>query len=78
MLSRFMTSPLAAHMDAARRILRRIKGTTTYGISFSKENNLDLQAFANSDWACDLDGQKFTSGMLLELRETLTSGRSKL
>lgn len=69
MLICFMTSPLAIHVEAAKKDLCYIRGTTTHGILFPSINNLILQAFANSDWVRDPEGPKSTSRMLLKLRE---------
>jgi len=35
LISRFMENPRASHLQAAKRILRYVQGTVTYGISYS-------------------------------------------
>ncbi|KAH0772386.1 hypothetical protein KY290_012557 [Solanum tuberosum] len=44
-LSRFLNSPSELHMQAAKRVLRYVKGTMDYGVKFSKCKNFKLQGF---------------------------------
>ena len=43
-VSRFMHLPQVLHMDAVMRILRYLKGTSSKGVFFRKNDNLDLIA----------------------------------
>ena len=55
-LSRFMANPGYAHWSALKRVLRYIKGTLDYGITYSgnvngrTENNPQPQVFADSSF----------------------------
>ncbi|XP_047156314.1 uncharacterized mitochondrial protein AtMg00810-like [Vigna umbellata] len=53
LISRFMGNPKKSHMSAAKRVLRYIKGTTSYGILFPygmEKNELKLVGYADSDY----------------------------
>ena len=51
-VSRFMQKPLYVHWLACLHLVRYLKGTTDYGISFSRSNWMNhlLCAFSDSDW----------------------------
>ena len=45
MLAKYVKSPSKGHIDAAKRVLRYIKGTINKGITFSTHNNSRLAAY---------------------------------
>jgi len=49
-------------MQAAKRVLRYVKGTMDYGVKFSKCQNFKLQGFSDSDWGGSTEDMKSTSG----------------
>ena len=61
-VSRFMHMPQIQHMTALMRILRYLTGTSSQGLLFGKNDNLDLLAYTDADWAGDIDDRKSTSG----------------
>uniref|UniRef100_A0A2N9FQ69 Integrase catalytic domain-containing protein n=1 Tax=Fagus sylvatica TaxID=28930 RepID=A0A2N9FQ69_FAGSY len=50
-LSQFMSRPTNAHLTAANRVLRYIKGTSGQGLFFPSDCSLQLKAFSDLDWA---------------------------
>lgn len=48
-LSRFIHSSNKKHMNAAKRVLRYLRGTINYQILFSKVESEELISFSNSD-----------------------------
>jgi hypothetical protein len=62
LLSRYMEHPTKLHLQAARKILRYLKGTVDYGVFYKKGGNEELVAYTDSDYASDLDDRKSTSG----------------
>uniref|UniRef100_A0A803NB30 Reverse transcriptase Ty1/copia-type domain-containing protein n=1 Tax=Chenopodium quinoa TaxID=63459 RepID=A0A803NB30_CHEQI len=48
-VSRFMHLPQVQHMTAVMRILRYLKGTSSTGIYFDKNDHLDLIAYTDAD-----------------------------
>ena len=61
-----MSKPIFAHLEAAKRVLRYIKGTLHHGICFSP-SALTLTAFSNVDWAGDPTNRHSTTGLLVFL-----------
>ena len=62
LISRFMEKPKEAHCQAAKRILRYVKGTKRFGILYTTSENSELVGYTDSDWAGNVDDQKSTSG----------------
>eukprot|EP00253_Pinus_taeda_P025156 PITA_25156 len=52
-VSRYMHEPHELHWNAAKRILRYVQGTITFGIHYAAGNALNLLGFTDSDWAGD-------------------------
>ncbi|KAJ8759578.1 hypothetical protein K2173_007207 [Erythroxylum novogranatense] len=50
-VSQFTQHPTMSHFKCLRRILRYLKGTIQYGLSFSADTSLFLSAFSDADWA---------------------------
>lgn len=48
-LSCFMQKPRSCHFVAAKRILRYLKGTTTYGLKFTRTKVVKLSRFSDND-----------------------------
>jgi len=64
-LSRYMEKPQQQHWNGVKRVLKYIKGTISYGISFIiGSNNTEMEAYCDADWAGDLDSRRSTSGWL--------------
>ncbi|XP_057543911.1 uncharacterized mitochondrial protein AtMg00810-like [Amaranthus tricolor] len=61
-VSRFMHKPQIHHMTVVMGILRYLKKTNSRGLLFRKNDNLDLLAYTDADWAGDRDGKKSTLG----------------
>uniref|UniRef100_A0A803LPC8 Reverse transcriptase Ty1/copia-type domain-containing protein n=1 Tax=Chenopodium quinoa TaxID=63459 RepID=A0A803LPC8_CHEQI len=76
-VSRFMHLPQVQHMTVVMRILRYLKGTSSTGIYFDKNDHLDLIAYTDADWAGDRDGRKSTSGYFTLVGGNLVTWRSK-
>lgn len=60
-VSRFMEKPTVMHKNAAKRILRYIKGTLNFGLIYTKDsrNNL-LTGYSDSDLAGHVQDRKST------------------
>jgi len=58
-ISRFMSNPTEVHLQAAKRILRYLKGTINYGIFYKKNENKQLIAYTDSDYARDLTDKEY-------------------
>lgn len=71
---RYMEAPTSTHFKAAKRILRYIKSTTSFGLLYSYYNNFKLIGYSDSDWAGDQDNRKSTSGFVLCIGNTHLHG----
>ena len=60
--SRFQSNPKVSHLNTVKRIIKYIGGTCDYGLFYSKESNLSLTGFSDSDWAGNVDDRKSTTG----------------
>ena len=68
----FMHTPTDLHMQAAKRILRFLKGTLDHGLWF-KKSPLTLSAFSDADWAGCVYDRRSTSGFCVYLGTNLIS-----
>ncbi|XP_069146145.1 uncharacterized mitochondrial protein AtMg00810-like [Solanum lycopersicum] len=67
LISRYMESPTAIHLLAAKRIFRYLQGTKDFGLFYKKGEKSDLIGFVDSDYADDQDDRKSTSGYVFVL-----------
>ncbi len=65
-LSQFMSNPGQEHFQGIKRILRYLKGTLNFGLKFEAQDglNVNLQGYADADWAGDVNTRKYTSGYI--------------
>ena len=62
-----MENPIELHLQAAKRVLRYLKGTTGFGIFYKKGGDDKLVAYTNSDYVGDLEDRKSTLGYVFLL-----------
>jgi hypothetical protein len=67
MVCRFMSDPRLEHWNAAKRILRYMKGTYNLGLEYQNGGNVQLAGYTDSDWAGDTDDRKSTFGYIFYL-----------
>ncbi|XP_057779868.1 secreted RxLR effector protein 161-like [Salvia miltiorrhiza] len=69
----YQSNPKEAHMDAAKRIPKYLKGTPNIGIWYPADDNFKLSGYSDSDFAgCKID-RKSTSGTCQFLGNKLIS-----
>jgi hypothetical protein len=71
-----MHSPTDTHLIAAKRILRYVKGSLSSRLLF-QPGSLNLQAYADADWAGDPIDRRSTSGYVVFLGSTPITWVSK-
>ena len=77
LLSIFMHCASEVHFQAAKRIVRYIKGTTNYGIKYSYCQNFKLHDFSDSEWASSIDDMRSTTGFCFSFGFRIFSWSSK-
>ena len=75
--SRFQSNPKVSHLNAVKRIIKYVSGTCDYGLFYSKESNLSLAGFSDSDWAGNADDRKSTIGGCFYVGANLVAWMSK-
>ena len=77
MVGIFQYAPKQINLVNVKRILKYLKGAVTYGLQYPRNQNLQLSAYSDADWANCLDERKRTSGGALFLGEYLVAWMSK-
>ncbi|KAI5334598.1 hypothetical protein L3X38_024731 [Prunus dulcis] len=67
LLARFMHNPSKKHMGTAKRVLRYIQGTISYGIAYEKGKGAVLIGYCDNDWSGSEDDMRSTSGYAFNL-----------
>ena len=81
-LSRYVSNPSEIHIAAGKRLLRYLKGTISYGIIYSNNNNNPsnsyISGYTDADYAGDINTAKSTFGYIFFLANGPISWKSKL
>ncbi|KAH9726481.1 retrovirus-related pol polyprotein from transposon RE2 [Citrus sinensis] len=75
--SQFMANSLQPHWLACKRVLRYLKETIDYGMTFKRSDSLDPVIYTDAYWGSDIDDKRSTSGYCVFLGENLISWSSK-
>ncbi|XP_074327046.1 secreted RxLR effector protein 161-like [Apium graveolens] len=76
-INRFLEHPTVMHMNAAKCVLRYIKGTLDYGLVYSRENsNNVLAGYSDSDLAGNIEDRKSTREVAFYLNDSLITWMS--
>ncbi|XP_019095613.1 PREDICTED: uncharacterized protein LOC109130484 [Camelina sativa] len=76
-LSQYMHSPTDQHWQAAKRVLRYLKGTPTHVVFLKRHNPLSVHAYSDADWAGDVDDYVSTNAYVTYLGHNPVSWSSK-
>jgi len=71
-----MHAPTESHWAVVKRILRYLKGTSSYGIHLTHGSSLSLHGFTYADWAWSVDDRKSISRYIDFLGTTPVSWKS--
>jgi len=73
-VSRFVQRPTTENLQAVKRILCYVEGTTDYGLHYLRCSGAEhFIGYSDNDLACDIDPSKSTSGTLFFLGKRLIS-----
>ncbi|XP_057958470.1 secreted RxLR effector protein 161-like [Malania oleifera] len=67
MLKRYQNNPGMEHWKAIKKVLRYLKGTRHYMLTYRKFDQLEVIGYSDSDFARCVDSQKSTFGYLFLL-----------
>ncbi|KAG5253229.1 RmlC cupins superfamily protein [Salix suchowensis] len=77
LLSQFMQKPCQPHLDAAYHVLRYLKSSPGQGLFFPSQNDLQIKAYCDADWAsCPMTRRSIT-GFYIFLGTAPISWKSK-
>ncbi|XP_070664639.1 secreted RxLR effector protein 161-like [Malus domestica] len=76
-ISRYMERPTEMYLNAAKRILRYVKGTINYEVFYNSQGGSDFVGFTDSDYAGDIDDRKSTSGHVFMINSGAITWSSK-
>ena len=77
LISRYMERPTETHLQTAKRVLRYVKGTVSFGLFYKKGGNEELVGYTDSDYVGDQNDRKSTSGYVFILSSSVVSWSSK-
>jgi histone deacetylase 1/2 len=69
----YLHVPTTDHWTTAKRILRYVKETTKFGITFKPSSSTLLSGFSDADWAGDIDDRRSTCGFAIFVGPNMVS-----
>jgi hypothetical protein len=76
-VSRYMSNPQAAHLNAVTHVLRYLRKTSNYGLFYQHSPNNRIEGFTNTDWASCPKTRRSTRGYMFTLSGATITWQSK-
>jgi hypothetical protein len=76
-LSKFINDPSSDHEVAFKRVLRYLKGTINEGVNYKGQGPIQLEGWADADYAGDADDRRSTTGFVVTINGGPVSWVSK-
>jgi hypothetical protein len=76
-LSQFLVEPRRVHIVAAKRVMRYLKGTLDFSLSYNGDHDFRLNGYTDSDWVGSVSDGKSTSGCCFNLGSAMISWQSR-
>ncbi|XP_071699199.1 uncharacterized mitochondrial protein AtMg00810-like [Rutidosis leptorrhynchoides] len=76
-VSQFLHAPTTDHFQVVKRIIRYVKGTLVYGLSFQHASQPSLLGYSDADWTRCLETRRSTYGYSIFLGGNLVSWSAK-
>jgi hypothetical protein len=76
-LSQFLVEPRHVHLVAAKHVMRYLKGTIDYGLSYDGDHNFTLSGYTDAYWAGSVSDRKSTSRCCFSLGSVMISWQSR-
>ncbi|KAL6130101.1 hypothetical protein ACLB2K_068482 [Fragaria x ananassa] len=75
--ARFQADLRESHLEAVKRITRYIAETTCYGLFYTFDTNVEIDAYSDVDWGGNLKDRKSTSGGCFFVGNNMVAWHSK-
>lgn len=75
-LGRYLSNPGVDHWNAAKRVMRYLKRTKDYMLTYRRSDRLEIIGYSDSDFAGCQDTKRSTSGYVFKLAEGVISWKS--
>ncbi|KAL0553674.1 hypothetical protein IC582_007575 [Cucumis melo] len=75
--ARYQSDPRTSHLNAVKRMIKYVHGTTDFGILYSYDTSFELVGYCVADWAGSVHDRKSTSGGCFFLGNNIVSWFSK-
>ncbi|KAI0995412.1 hypothetical protein K3495_g12768 [Podosphaera aphanis] len=76
-LSQYNTDPSATHMNAAKRVLRDLKGTRDLKLTYKSKSPLKLNGYCDESYGNCLNTRRSFAGFIYQLGESTFSWRAR-
>ncbi|KAI3515646.1 hypothetical protein L1887_14547 [Cichorium endivia] len=76
-VSQFLHAPTVHHYQAVKRILRYVKGTISFGLTYSRPHKASVVGYSDADWARCLETRRSTYSYSVFLGGNLVSWSAK-
>jgi hypothetical protein len=76
-LSQFLVEPRCVHLVATKHVMRYLKGTIDYGLSYDGDHDFTLSGYTDANWAKSVSDRKSTSGYCFSLGSAMISWQSR-
>ena len=77
-LARFNDKPQMVHWNAVKRVMRYLRGTSDYSITYGGSEEVELTGYCDSDWGRDESQRRSTSGYVFTLNSGPVAWSSRL
>lgn len=75
--SQFLHAPTTAHFQSVKRILRYLKGTIAFGLTFKRPISNSILGYSDADWSRCIETLRSTYGYSIFLGRNLVSWSAK-
>ena len=75
-LCRHSSAPTEGHWTALKRVLRYLKGTSSFSLLLQRTEAPKVVGYCDADWAGEILSRRSTSGTLLQLRSSVIDWRT--
>jgi hypothetical protein len=76
-LIQFLVEPRRVHLVAAKHVMRYLKGTMDYGLSYDGDHDFTLSGYTDANWAGSVADRKSTSRCCFSLGSAMISWQSR-